>query len=256
MLDRLRTLIGRLLAAYLETETGRYRSYSVLPQEALARALRPGDVLLVEGNTRISTAIKYLTLSTWSHAAFFVGPDAPGAELIEADLRNGVHTVPLAKYAGFNTRICRAVGLKPPELDRVVDHMRASLGRSYDLRNIVDLARYLLPQPPVPQRWRRRMLALGSGDPTRAICSTVIAEAFQSVRYPILPEITQDCPDARCREILHIRHHSLFVPRDFDLSPYFRVVKPTIEAGFDPYRLTWAHDRGKPRPETSAGTAR
>ena len=29
-------------------------------------------------------------------------------------------------------------------------------------------------------------------------------------------------------EILHIRHPSLFAPRDFDLSPYFQVVKPTI----------------------------
>lgn len=40
------------------------------------------------------------------------------------------------------------------------------------------------------------------------------------------------------REILHIRHHSLFTPRDFDLSPYFRVVKPTLEYGFDYKKLT------------------
>ena len=33
-------------------------------------------------------------------------------------------------------------------------------------------------------------------------------------------------------EILHIRHHSLYTPRDFDLSPFFRVVKPTIERNF------------------------
>ena len=39
----------------------------------LAATLRPGDVLLVEGNTRLSVAIKYLTQSTWSHAALFVG---------------------------------------------------------------------------------------------------------------------------------------------------------------------------------------
>ncbi len=255
MLDRLRALIGRSLAAYLEKETGRYRSFAVVPPDVLSQALRPGDVLLVEGNTRTAIAIKYMTLSTWSHAAFFAGSDRPGGELIEADLRNGVHEAPLSKYTGFNTRICRPVGLKPAEIERVVAYMRASLGRSYDLRNIVDLARYLLPQPPVPQRWRRRMLALGSGDPTRAICSTVIAEAFQSVRYPILPKIWKECPEARCREILHIRHHSLFVPRDFDLSPYFRVVKPTVEAGFDPYRLTWAHDEEQ-RPESAIGAVR
>ena len=42
------------------------------------------------------------------------------------------------------------------------------------------------------------------------------------------------------QEILHIRHHSLFVPRDFDLSPYFEVVKPTLAVGFDPHLVTWS----------------
>ena len=46
-------------------------------------------------------------------------------------------------------------------------------------------------------------------------------------------------------EILHIRHHSLYTPRDFDLSPYFRIVKPTLEYGFDYRTLTW----GKPVAE-------
>ena len=72
----------------------------------------------------------------------------------------------------------------------VVDHALSRVGHQYDLKNIVDLARYLVQTPPVPVRWRRRMLALGSGDPTRAICSSLIAQAFQSVRYPILPEVT------------------------------------------------------------------
>ena len=35
------------------------------------------------------------------------------------------------------------------------------------------------------------------------------------------------------------RHFTLFTPRDFDLSPYFAVVKPTIEKGFDYRRLNW-----------------
>jgi len=94
-------------------------------------------------------------------------------------------------------------------------------------------------------RLRRRMLALGSGDPTRAICSTLIAEAFNSVRYPILPRVENIADRKKVksryarREILHIRHHSLYAPRDFDISPYFAVVKPTIEAGFDYKALRW-----------------
>src|SRR5207248_5158467 len=44
--------------------------------------------------------------------------------------------------------------------------------------------------PISPQRWRRRMIALGSSDPTRIICSALIAQAFETVRYPILPKVT------------------------------------------------------------------
>ena len=69
--------------------------------------------------------------------------------------------------------------------------MATRIGLKYDMRNIFDLLRYFLPTPPVPVRWRRRMLAFGSGDPTRAICSSLIARAFQSVRYPILPDVRQ-----------------------------------------------------------------
>jgi hypothetical protein len=42
------------------------------------------------------------------------------------------------------------------------------------------------------------------------------------------------------RELLEIRHHSLYAPRDFDISPYFAVVKPTIENGFEYKNLHWA----------------
>ena len=82
------------------------------------------------------------------------------------------------------------------------------------------------------------MLALGSGDPSRANCSTLIAQAFQSIRYPILP-ITDtrsaDRPEypGCIEEILRVRHHSLFARRDFDVSPYFQIVTTGIDAGFD-----------------------
>jgi len=125
------------------------------------------------------------------------------------------------------------------------------IGLAYDLKNITDLMRYLMPLP-VPQRWRRRMIALGSGDPTKIICSALIAQAFDAVRYPILPKITKAGSRAARREILHIRDSSLYMPRDFDISPYFEVVKPTIVNGFDYTALHWA-DKQKPLEEV-AGT--
>lgn len=220
--------------------------------DRVAATLRQGDVLLVEGTSRISASIKYLTQSTWSHAALCLGdalgPPPAGEEpriLLEADINEGVRAVPLSQYAGLHTRICRPVGLRPVEIDAVVAFAVERIGYKYDLKNILDLIRYMIETPPAPNRWRRRLLALGSGDPTRAICSSLIAQAFQSVRYPILPEVFfEKSTDPNCvdcyREILHIRHHSLYAPRDFDISPYFEIVKPTIAQGFDPHVLAWA----------------
>jgi hypothetical protein len=248
----MRDRLGLWLANYLQKDSSGYRPYTASDPDTLKRFLRPGDVLLVEGGQNISTAIKYLTQSTWSHAAMYVGDMLPetddGGErltLVEVELGLGAIASPLVKYASYNTRICRPVGLSPGDCEKVVRYMIDRLGTSYDLKNIVDLARYLFPTPPVPVRWRRRMLALGSGSPTRAICSTMIAQAFQSVRYPILPHVegAGDAPMTSVpdRELIyHIRHHSLFTPRDFDLSPYFRIIKPTVEGGFDYTALTWA----------------
>ncbi len=124
--------------------------------------------------------------------------------------------------------------------------MKERIGYKYDLKNIFDLARYLIQTPPVPQKYRRRLLALGSGDPTKAICSSLIAQAFQSVSYPILPNIEADETNSKAakksqEEILHIRHHSLFAPRDFDVSPYFQIVKPSLREGFNHRELNWAN---------------
>ena len=241
--------LGGRLARFLSRPNPRYKPLATTDLDAISKVIAPGDVLLVEGNTRFSTAIKYLSQSTWSHAALYVGnaadpQDAARRELVEADVVNGVLTVPLEKYDGMHTRICRPHGLSAEDRARVIAYALERVGHQYDLKNIFDLVRYLLPQPPVPVRWRRRMLALGSGDPSRAICSTLIAQAYQSVRYPILPTITRtlseqddrnDCYD----DVLRLRHHSLFVPRDFDISPYFNIVKPTLTDAFDYKSIVW-----------------
>ncbi|MVA98142.1 lipo-like protein [Nitratireductor sp. CAU 1489] len=252
MLDR----IGRFLADRLRSESSGYEPYTPSDPETLRRTLRAGDILLVEGNQRISAAVKYLTQSTWSHAALYVGDALPEPEdggerarLIEVNLGEGCVAVPLSKYRTYNTRICRPSGLTPEDRDAVVAFMVERIGLKYDTKNIFDLLRYFFPTPPVPVRWRRRMIAFGSGEPTRAICSSLIAQAYQQVRYPILPRITrapgQMTAQSRFsrREIMSIRHHSLFTPRDFDLSPYFEIVKPTLVFGFDYKRLRWLNTR-------------
>ena len=239
--------IGQKLADYLERAEQGYEPFTPSDPDALRATLRPGDVLLVEGNNHVSGVIKYLTQSTWSHAALYVGPigerAAPDGEplmLVEAVLGQGVVGSPLSKYDNFHTRICRPIGLTKDDCSRVCTYAAERIGFDYDVKNIFDLLRYLFPMP-VPQRWRRRMMSLGSGHPTRIICSALIAQAFEHVHYPILPKITRLKSESARRDMLEIRHSSLYAPRDFDISPYFQLVKPTIENGFDYRRLSWKH---------------
>ena len=50
-----------------------------------------------------------------------------------------------------------------------------------------------------------------------------------------------------------MRHHSLYVPRDFDVSPYFEIVKPTLACGFNHHLLRWNDDIAQPRPVEMEG---
>jgi hypothetical protein len=238
--------IGRRIAGYLDRAEEGYEPFTPSDPGALRAVLKPGDVLLVEGNNRISGVIKYLTQSTWSHAALYVGSigertaaDGEPLVLVEANLGQGVVGSPLSKYQRFHTRICRPVGLTPDDCARVCAYATERIGFDYDVKNIFDLMRYLFPLP-VPQRFRRRMIALGSGHPTRIICSALIAQAFDHVRYPILPKIARVASEQARQEVLEIRHSSLYAPRDFDISPYFALVKPTVERGFDYRDMAWA----------------
>lgn len=100
----------------------------------MQRVLRPADVLLVDGEGKISSAIRYLTQSSWSHAAIYVGDIlescTEGGErhrLIEANVGEGVVSAPLSKYTHFPTRIC-PVNLTPEDRDLVINFMKQRIG--------------------------------------------------------------------------------------------------------------------------------
>jgi hypothetical protein len=252
MFDKLEAYISAKILEFLSQPTVRYAPFLAADPSVVRSALQPCDILLVEGNTRLSAIIKHLTQSTWSHAALYVGarpgdtaPDGEPNVLLEAEADTGVVTVPLSKYIRAHTRICRPVGLNDDSKQKVIGYALARVGMQYDSKRIVDLARYLFPYPPVPVWFRRRMLAIGAGDSTKAICSTLIAESFASIHYPILPERvsingkTYGMAPFVQSEIDHIRTHGLYTPRDFDTSPFFAIVKPTIAAGFDYHTVQW-----------------
>lgn len=246
MFNSLKRAIGERLAGFLTKDLPGYQRLDTVGIADVASNLEKGDIVLVDGNTRISTAIKYLTQSTWSHACLYAGDggeDSSELNLIEADLKNGVHLTNLDHYANFNLRICRPISLTSAEKDELIEFAKSRLGHLYDLKNVVDLIRYVIQKPAVPNRYRRSLISLGSGEPTKAICSTLIAESFQSINYPILPTRNGESGEAGEVPRYYKPHFTHFTPRDFDLSPYFRIIKPTIESGFDFHSLVWEPDQ-------------
>ena len=71
--DRIASWIGVHLGRYLSQASHVHGTAAPTDPIKLMACLRPGDVLLIEGQTRVSVAIKYLTQSTWSHAALYAG---------------------------------------------------------------------------------------------------------------------------------------------------------------------------------------
>lgn len=255
---------------------------------ALRRHLRKGDVLLVAGDNRVSAIIRYLTQSAWSHAALYVGDEIlrrggpcadearrrfgrEAGELIVEALPEGVVASPVSKYIDFDVRVMRPHGLRREDRDHVLEEAIAALGWRYDVRNVLDLARYLVPVKLVPARFRRTALHFGSGVPTEVICSSLIGSLFLHVRFPILPPTEAPdrfdgvAPPARGRlarlvfghqgpcytGLFRMRHPTLLTPADFDLSPYFEVVKFNViaDGGFDYRRIRWAPEEAVPAPE-------
>jgi len=212
--------------------------------ERLCDELRPGDIILVEGRSRVSDIIKQITQSAWSHSVLYIGNyyqlDVAGiapAEMshfsttphtpliIETLLGYGTIVTPLSKYRQEHLRICRPRNLTRADRNNVIKNTLGKLGYSYDFRQLFDLARFLLPYNLIPGRWRSSLFEYRAGESTKTICSTMLAEAFMAVRFPVLP-IVEKADDGSLR--FYKRNLKLFTPKDFDYSPYFDIIKYPI----------------------------
>ena len=67
--------INNLIVRWLQQPLRKYETTSEFKIKDLEEVMEPADILLVEGKQRISSTIKYLTQSTWSHSAFYIGKD-------------------------------------------------------------------------------------------------------------------------------------------------------------------------------------
>lgn len=225
--------------------------------------VRPGDVILVEGRSRVSKVIRAITQSPWTHAALYIGrlhdiEDPHQRKLAATHLkkRENVRLViegvpglgniisPLSTYRHHHIRICRPIGLTPRDAELVIAYAIKSLGQPYNVRQLLDLARFMLPWSILPRRWGSSLFKTPTGEPDSGICSSLIAEAYTSVKFPILPFVKID-EETGEEEFIHRNPH-LFTPKDFDYSPYFEIIKYPL---FDPdeplpyyRRLPWAKE--------------
>lgn len=232
--------------------------------------IRPGDVLLVEGRSRISQIIRTITQSPWTHSALYIGrlvdfEDEEMQNLIRQhiDVKNNVRLIiedvmdkgtivsTLSSYRNHHIRICRPIGITPSDMHLVINYAIRALGQAYSVRHILDLARFFLPWTILPRRWGSSLFRTPSGEPESGVCSSLIAEAFTSVQFPILPFIKPD--EDTGVEVFH-RNPYLFTPKDFDYSPYFEIIKYPLFNPDEPLpyyrRLPWTksgflhHDEG------------
>jgi hypothetical protein len=209
--------------------------------ERISREVEACDVVLIEGRSRVSEVIKMITQSSWSHAALYIGRlrdiDDPVVReelekhydgwaekqlIIESELGMGTVVRPLTVYEREHLRVCRPRGLGHRDSQSVIAYAVRQLGTAYNVRQIFDLARFFFPWFIMPRRWRSSLFSTKPGKSTQTVCSTMIAEAFGSIQFPILPLVKRIEND---RVQLFRRNPKLCVPRDFDYSPYFDIIK-------------------------------
>ncbi|WP_263079192.1 YiiX/YebB-like N1pC/P60 family cysteine hydrolase [Endozoicomonas sp. Mp262] len=254
--------LASILTKWLMQET-QEASASLCDFERIRHELKPCDVILVEGRSRVSQVIKQTSYSPWSHAMLYIGRlhniednrirqtvmerynGSPDEQLIiESELGYGTVVHPLSRYENEHVRICRPNGLSFQDSQQVIHYAVSRLGVGYDVRQILDLARFFFPYSILPRRWRSSLFQYSPGQETKTVCSTMIAEAFSFIHFPILPLVKRNGDKGEVQ--LFQRNPKLCKPSDFDYSPYFQIIKyPFLDyTHHSDYRLLPWHGHG------------
>lgn len=243
----------RKLTSWLNRERP-LRPFPLSDFDRISHELRPCDVILVEGRSRVSDVIRWLTNSPWTHAALYIGRiydiddesvrrrvidnyDGEPTErlIIESLLGFGTIVRPMSVYEGEHLRVCRPARLSHVDAQEVVRYASSQIGLDYDVRQIFDLARFLLPWFLLPRRWASTLFRRNVTRPTKTVCSTMIAESFGYVNFPILPLVKHS---EQGEPRLFRRNPRLCTPSDFDFSPYFEIIKyPFMDFYHEEYHL-------------------
>lgn len=196
------------------------------PRQGLEALLQPGDVILVAGKTRFASLVCKLTGSTWSHVAIYVGPGHhadPAHCIVEADVEEGVRMITLTELAEHDIQVVRASRLPEASRQELIDYLLERVGLRYDLDHVIALGRLMLFAPSSLGRWLSPK-TMRRPDPTRAICSTLVAHALFTAgvsvgatpiiaaRYQLAANLAQEDLSAAL---------DYLVPGDFERLPEF-----------------------------------
>ena len=269
---KISTWLNHRIIAYFKKQVAPNRGY-LCDFDRLSHEIRPADVLLVEGCNRISLIINKITKSAWSHSALYIGrvhdiedptlrealhqhyQGAPHERLvIESHIGQGTYIAPLSKYKNDHLRICRPTGISSKDAQAVIGYAISRVGKQYDIRQFVDLGRFLLRSRFIPYRIGSTLFKDKSNSTTNEICSEMVANAFASIDFPLLPLIKKDDENEAYQVIR--RNTRMTTPSDFDYSPFFDIIKyPFFQLGQNSqYRnLPWndneiTHDGKKSTP--------
>ncbi|MGE0798719.1 MAG: YiiX/YebB-like N1pC/P60 family cysteine hydrolase [Lautropia sp.] len=199
---------------------------SVQPRRDLDTLLQPGDVILVAGKTRFASLVCRMTRSTWSHVAIYVGNghhSDPARCVVEADVEAGVRMIRLADLADHDILVVRASHLQEASRDELIAHLLDRVGHRYDLDHVIALARLLLIAPLPLARWIRTE-SVRRADPTRAICSTLVAHALftAGVSVGASPLLSARLPAVgKAQQADQMAGLDYLVPGDFERLPEF-----------------------------------
>ena len=194
-------LIGRI-SNYLSKEKHKEPSY-LCDFGRICHEIRPADVLLFEGENRISKIIQRITHSPWTHAALYIGRlhdiDDPQTReyvhkhyqgklndqlLIESFIGKGTIITPISEYKNDHIRICRPTGLSHQDAQKVIGTASKSLGKNYSLVHIFDLARFFLMGRFMPGRWRSRLFNYRPGPSNRRYLFFYDRSCFHRNSFP------------------------------------------------------------------------
>lgn len=161
-------------------KTKNYNADLVLPigSNVISSKIRPGDLLLIRGNTWIDKVIKRITGSSYTHVAGVVSPE----EAVEILPFKRTHYQKLQTYTG-RVDVFTCNSLTNDQRRKIVEHVVNKIGAKYDYKLVIwEASRYLF-------HW---IWPYEAGD--NNLCSTLWADAYRNAGVNLCPDITYPSP--------------------------------------------------------------